>query len=79
MGATPVVLLNGPSLREAGFNADHGAMGSGKRANVSVGRALKLLLQNVGGARLGGTEVPPPSLSVSCGFLCLELTGRGSA
>lgn len=56
MGATPVVLVNGPAREEAGLNSGHGALGSGSRANASIGRAVKLVLQNVGGAKLGGTE-----------------------
>ena len=56
MGATPCVLVNGPCRAEAGLNSGVGALGSGTRANACVGRALKLILQNVGGAVLGGTE-----------------------
>eukprot|EP01062_Namystynia_karyoxenos_P023302 TRINITY_DN189_c0_g1_i1.p1 TRINITY_DN189_c0_g1~~TRINITY_DN189_c0_g1_i1.p1 ORF type:complete len:523 (+),score=146.68 TRINITY_DN189_c0_g1_i1:116-1570(+) len=56
MGATPCVIVNGPVRNEAGLNYKHGALGSGSRANATIGRTLKLVLQNVGGARLGGTE-----------------------
>ena len=56
MGATPAVLVSGPVRVEAGLNSAHGALGSGTRANASIGRAVKLVLQNVGGAVLGGTE-----------------------
>ena len=57
MGATPAVLVSGPARGEAGLNSAHSALGgSGSRANASIGRAIKLVLQNVGGARLGGTE-----------------------
>ena len=56
MGATPVVIVNGPARVDAGLNSSIGAMGSGTRANVAIGRALKLIVQNIGGARLGGTE-----------------------
>jgi len=56
MGATPCVIVNGPARQEAGINCGLGALGSGTRANACIGRALKLILQNVGGAKLGGTE-----------------------
>ena len=46
----------GPARVEAGLNSSHGALGSGSAANATIGRALKLVLQNVGGARLGGTD-----------------------
>jgi hypothetical protein len=51
-----VVLVNGPVRKVAGVNCQHGVLGSGTRANGSIGRAIKLILQNVGGAKLGGTE-----------------------
>lgn len=55
MGATPVVVVNGPCRDPAGVNYKHAPCGSGNRS-TSIGRALKLLLQNVGRAKLGGTE-----------------------
>ena len=56
MGGTPCVIVGGPAAVEAGINFGLGALGSGTRSNAVVGRALKLCLQNIGGARLGGTE-----------------------
>ena len=57
MGATPAVIVHGPARQEAGLALEHGALGSsGTRANTTIGRALKLLLQNCGGARLAKTE-----------------------
>lgn len=56
MGASVCVIVNGPAREQAGINSGLGVLGSGTRANACVGRALKLILQNVGGAKLGGTE-----------------------
>eukprot|EP00911_Craspedida_sp_UC1_P001306 UC1_evm1s985 len=53
MGATPCVIVSGPVRLIAGLNTSHGALGSGTRANACIGRTLKLVLQNVGGAKLG--------------------------
>jgi hypothetical protein len=55
-GATPVLVVNGPIRRRIGMNMGLGALGHGNRANATIGRALKLVLRNVGGARPGGTE-----------------------
>jgi len=55
MGATPVVVVNGPCRHQAGINFRHAPCGSGSRS-TSIGRALKLMLQNVGRAKLAGTE-----------------------
>ena len=59
MGVTPLLIINGEEVtREADLNFRHGAMGSGQnnRANATIGRAVKLVLQNCGRAKLGGTE-----------------------
>ncbi len=56
MGASPVMVVNGPVRERLGMNMKLGALGQGNRANAAIGRALRLVLRNVGGARPGGTE-----------------------
>ncbi len=56
MGATPVVVVNGPIRHRLGINMGLGCLGQGTRANATIGRALRLVLRNVGGAKPGGTE-----------------------
>jgi hypothetical protein len=56
MGASPVMVVNGPIRHRLGMNMGLGALGQGNRANATIGRALRLVLRNVGGARPGGTE-----------------------
>lgn len=56
MGAAPVMVVNGPIRRSIGMNMEQGALGQGNRANATIGRALRLVLRNVGGARPGGIE-----------------------
>ncbi len=48
-GGTPVVMVNGPIVRELGINGDAGCFGPGYRANASIGRALRLVIRNIGG------------------------------
>ena len=48
--ATPVVIVNGPIAAAIGMNAAGNALGQGNRANATIGRAVRLVLQNVGGA-----------------------------
>jgi hypothetical protein len=47
----PVVVVNGPVRRHIGMNAKGNALGQGNRANASIGRALQLVIRNVGGGR----------------------------
>jgi len=49
----PCLIVNGPIARELGINARYGAFGPGVRANATIGRAIRLILQNVGGAAPG--------------------------
>ena len=44
-----MVVVNGPIAREVGMNAGLHALGPGHRANAAIGRALRLLLMNLGG------------------------------
>jgi len=53
---TPLVVVHGPIVDELGFNAKANVFGQGNRANATVGRALRLVLQNIGGAKPGETD-----------------------
>ena len=48
--AAPLVVVNGPAARSVGMNGGANAFGPGNRANATVGRAIRLVLLNVGGA-----------------------------
>lgn len=50
---SPLVIVNGPIAGRLGMNAAGNVFGQGTRANAAIGRALRLTLQNVGGARPG--------------------------
>src|SRR5580700_9660152 len=47
--ATPLVIVNGPVARAIGMNGGANAFGSGNRANATIGRAVRLMMLNVGG------------------------------
>lgn len=47
----PVVVVNGPVRRQIGMNWRGNALGQGNRANATIGRALQLVVRNVGGGR----------------------------
>jgi hypothetical protein len=50
---TPFLLLNGPIRQRLDINSGTGCLGPGWRANATIGRAIRLILQNVGGALPG--------------------------
>ena len=56
MGASPGLVLNGPIRHEVKMNMKLGALGQGHRANATIGRAVRLVMRNLGGAKPSGTE-----------------------
>ena len=52
----PVVVVNGPVIKRIGMNCGVNALGQGNRANATIGRALQLLIRNVGGGLPGGID-----------------------
>jgi hypothetical protein len=46
-GPTNPIIVNGPIARALGFNGGAGCLGPGSRANLTVGRALRLIIRNV--------------------------------
>ncbi|HJZ66958.1 MAG TPA: TlpA disulfide reductase family protein [Blastocatellia bacterium] len=55
--AAPLVIVNGPVRREMGFACGSNVFGNVARANSTLGRALQLILTNLGGARPGEIDM----------------------
>lgn len=49
----PMIVVNGPISRRIGLNSGYNAFGQGWRANATIGRALRLILLNIGGGKPG--------------------------
>jgi hypothetical protein len=47
--ASPLLVVNGPIRKAIGMNSGCNVFGSGNRANATIGRAIRLVLLNVGG------------------------------
>jgi hypothetical protein len=52
----PTIIVNGPITRAIGMNSGVNALGQGNRANATIGRALQLVIRNVGGGRPGEVD-----------------------
>ena len=72
-----LAIVQGPVVERLGMNAGHGCMGPGNRANASIGRALRLILQNVGGAIPGTTDKATQGSPAKAGF-CFAENGAAS-
>jgi hypothetical protein len=53
---TPLVMVHGPVVERLGFNGAANVFGQGNRANGTVGRAIRLVIQNIGEAIPGETD-----------------------
>lgn len=53
----PLFIINGPVRRALDVNCGVGVFGPGWRANATIGRALRLVWANLGGARPGGISM----------------------
>lgn len=54
---SPLIVVSGPVVKELGFNCSTNVFGSGYRANATLGRALRLIMLNLGGALPGKLDM----------------------
>jgi hypothetical protein len=55
-GAAPVVIVSGPLAEQLKINAGTACFGGNVKANATIGRALRLTMRNLGGAKPDGME-----------------------
>lgn len=77
MPVGPVLVVNGPVRRRIGMNAGINVFGQGNRANSTIGRALQLVVRNVGGGRPGEVDRATHGSPVKLG-LCFAEDEEGS-
>ena len=65
---TPVIVVNGPVRHEIGLQCAGNVFGQGFRANATIGRAVQLVVRNLGGGRPG--EVDMATLGQPGKFTC---------
>ena len=54
--SSPIIIVNGPVAKKIGMESGINALGQGNRANTTIGRALNLIVRNVGGGRPGEAD-----------------------
>jgi hypothetical protein len=55
--SAPLLILNGPIRAAIDAEARYSCLGSGNRANAAIGRAVRLILRNIGGELPGITDL----------------------
>lgn len=53
----PMLIINGPIRKKLGINCGHNALGQGERSNATIGRAIRLIMINIGGGIPGVTDM----------------------
>jgi len=66
------VIVNGPAAARLHVNATHNCLGQGVWANATIGRALRLCLQNLGGALPGEMDRATQGQPGKYTFCCAE-------
>jgi hypothetical protein len=74
----PLLIVNGPIVKEIGLNYGNGVFGPGWRANATIGRALRLALMNLGGAVPAQTDFCQHAHPGKYTFCIAEHQGRQS-
>ena len=55
-GAAPLIIVNGPIAARLGISGSTACFGGNIKANATIGRALRLVMRNLGGAKPDGME-----------------------
>jgi hypothetical protein len=53
---TPMIIVNGPIVQQLQLNSGYNVLGQGWRSNATIGRALRFVLGNIGGAVPGKVD-----------------------
>jgi hypothetical protein len=72
MPVAPVLVCSGPGTRAIGMGSGVNALGQGYRANSTIGRALQLVVRNVGGGRPGEVDRATHGSPAKVGFCFAE-------
>jgi len=70
--ATPWIIVNGPIAASIGMNAGVNCLGPGNWSNASIGRAVRLALQNIGGGTPGEMDRASQGQPGKYAFCCAE-------
>jgi hypothetical protein len=66
------IIVNGPAVQRLGVNGGPNCLGQGAWANATIGRALRLVMQNIGGALPGEMDRATHGQPGKYSFCCAE-------
>lgn len=71
----PLVMVSGPVVDQLDFNTGDGVFGGGGWANAAIGRAVRLVLWNIGGGHPGRVDKSPLGQPAKYAFCAAENLG----
>jgi hypothetical protein len=75
--AAPLIIVSGPGAARAGMNAGNNALGNGNRANLAIGRAIRLIMTNIGRGIPGVTDMSVQGTPAKIAFCLAERLDAG--
>ncbi|MBC2665847.1 hypothetical protein H7F51_09950 [Novosphingobium flavum] len=71
-GWEPLVIVNGPMVKELNFNSETAVLRVGRQANTSIGRFVRMYLRNVVGLRITPGETDKGSIALGTNVVLAE-------
>jgi len=71
-GWEPLIVLNGPIVKELDFNYGSGVLRVGRQANTSIGRFIRLYMRNVAGLRISPGHTDKGSIALGLNVVLAE-------
>jgi hypothetical protein len=71
-GWEPLIILNGPIVKELNFNYETAVLRTGRQANTSIGRFIRLYMRNVAGLRIAPDSTDKGSIALGLNVVLAE-------
>ncbi len=71
-GLEPLIVVNGPIVKQLGFNYETAVMRVGRQSNTSVGRFARMFLRNIVGLRFAPDDADKASIGVGMNVAVAE-------
>jgi len=71
-GWEPLIILNGPIVKQLNFNYENAVLRAGRQANTSIGRFIRLYMRNVPGLRIAPGNTDKGSIALGMNVVLAE-------
>jgi hypothetical protein len=71
-GWEPLIILNGPIVKQLNFNCENAVLRAGRQSNTSIGRFIRLYMRNVPGLRIAPGNTDKGSIALGLNVVLAE-------